>query len=173
METTGESEVTFGQYKNYVFKEVPEYLEWAINEWRTAGQCSPYLARLARWADSQKSLGASSQGYGAKYSKDPADDFSMMSSVDGGGDPRVAGTFEDPAHSQDGRGHSKDRSAKGQKSRESVRAAMAAKRAKRDARADRGGESASESYKDVNVSGGDSEPEGVVSFGSRFQNDCV
>ena len=45
---------------------------------------------------------------------------------------------------------------------------MAAKRAKRDARADRSGESASESYKDVNVSGGDSEPEGVVSFGSKM-----
>ena len=37
METTGESEVTFGQYKTYLYKEVPkDYLEWAITEWSTA-----------------------------------------------------------------------------------------------------------------------------------------
>lgn len=72
METTGDSEVTFGQYKNYLFKEVPkDYLEWAITEWSTSSQCSPDLARLARWADRQRQGVSRSQGYGAKSSKDP------------------------------------------------------------------------------------------------------
>jgi uncharacterized protein (DUF3820 family) len=47
--------VTFGQYKNYLFREVPEeYLKWAIVEWTQSGQCSPALARLARWADQRE-----------------------------------------------------------------------------------------------------------------------
>ena len=54
-ETTGEGEVTFGRYKNYLFKEVPrDSLDWPIDEWSSASQCSPDLARLARWVDRQR-----------------------------------------------------------------------------------------------------------------------
>jgi uncharacterized protein (DUF3820 family) len=71
METTGDSEVTFGQYKNYLFREVPEeYLKWAIVEWTQSGQCSPDLARLARWAD-QREKAPPSLGYGGSSSVDP------------------------------------------------------------------------------------------------------
>eukprot|EP00435_Cladocopium_sp_Y103_P029729 s4082_g7.t1 len=65
METSGDSEVTFGQYKHYLFREVPaDYLEWAIKEWTQAEQCSPDLARLARWADrTNKGMVERSRGY--------------------------------------------------------------------------------------------------------------
>jgi len=62
--TTGECVVTFGQYKNYLFKEVPEdYLAWAIKEWKATDECSPDLDRLARWADRMRSTPSRGEGY--------------------------------------------------------------------------------------------------------------
>ena len=166
METTGDSEVTFGQYKNYLFKEVPkDYLEWAITEWSTSSQCSPDLARLARWGRSPKAGSKSLSGLWSQVLEGPGADgqdqattcgpqrsssrtaqgeerdtgskvkdqafggirrflygvFGGRPHVYGGGDPRAAGTPQDPADRQDGRGCCKDRRAEGWKFGESVK----------------------------------------------------
>lgn len=66
--TDENSEVTCGQYKNYLFKEVPQdYLDWAIKEWEKGGQCSADLARLAKWAKKQRES-PPDRGYGARFS---------------------------------------------------------------------------------------------------------
>ena len=71
METSGETEVTFGQYKHYIYREVPEeYLQWAVTEWTQSENCIPDLARLARWAD-RRDQAPPSRGYGARSSVDP------------------------------------------------------------------------------------------------------
>eukprot|EP00435_Cladocopium_sp_Y103_P075845 s9_g66.t1 len=72
LETNEDSEVTFGQYKNYLFKEVPkDYLEWAVREWKTAEECCPDLARLASWAERRQRNQAAASGYGSKSWVEP------------------------------------------------------------------------------------------------------
>ena len=53
---TGEEKVCFGCYKGFMYKEVNwSYLNWAMKEVETNPNHSPDLARLARWAQAEKS----------------------------------------------------------------------------------------------------------------------
>ena len=50
----GEQVVTFGKYKSWMYKEVPEaYLTWAIKETKASPNSGEELVRLANWATAE------------------------------------------------------------------------------------------------------------------------
>jgi uncharacterized protein (DUF3820 family) len=51
VQPAGEQVVTFGKYKSWMYKEIPEtYLRWAIKETGANANSSPDLVKLANWA---------------------------------------------------------------------------------------------------------------------------
>lgn len=51
VQPAGEQVVTFGKYKSWMYKEIPEaYLKWAIKETDANANASPDLVKLAHWA---------------------------------------------------------------------------------------------------------------------------